>query len=82
MQNKIDMESDPIRHWRHFSEKHKHESSGKYFVDSLASAYCYAGIMMCKLWGQHDSAKFTIDMVPLMEAAINGYVMDLGKYSM
>jgi len=31
---------------------------------------------MCKLWGQHDSAKFTIDMVSLMETVINGYVMD------
>lgn len=31
---------------------------------------------MCRMWGIHDSAKFTIEIVPLMEAAINGYVMD------
>lgn len=70
------LESDPFRHWRHFRNKHKHESSGKYYVDSLASPYCYVGDMMCRLWGQHDSTKFTIDIVPLMEVAIQGYVMD------
>lgn len=32
--------------------------------------------MMCILWVQHDSTKFTIEMVPLMEATINAYVMD------
>ena len=31
---------------------------------------------MCRMWGIHDSTKFTIEMVPLMDAAINGYVMD------
>ena len=31
---------------------------------------------MCRMWGIHDFAKFTIEMVPLIEAAINGYVMD------
>lgn len=31
---------------------------------------------MCRMWGIHDSTKFTIEMVPLMEATINGYVMD------
>jgi len=65
-----------IKQWRHFPEKHKHESSGKYSVDSLASAYRYTKAMMCRMWGIHDSAKFTIEMVPLMEASINGYVMD------
>jgi len=28
------------------------------------------------MWGIHDYAKFTIEMVPLMEAAVNSYVMD------
>ena len=58
--------------------KHKHETSGKYSVDSLFSPYCYAGIMMCRLWGLHDSANFTIEMVPLMEAACNSEIMDWG----
>jgi len=71
-----DSELAPIKQWRHFPEKHKHESLGKYSVDSLASPYYYAGAMMCRMWGIHDYAKFTIEMVPLMEAAINGYVMD------
>ena len=74
--NENQSESAPTKQWRHFPEKHKHESSGKYSVDSLASPYCYAGAMMCRMWGIHDSAKFTIEMVPLMEAIINSYVID------
>ena len=68
--------SEPIRDWRQNPAKHKHESSGKYSVDSLASPYCYAGIMMCRLWGLHYSANFDIEMVPLMEAAVNSFIMD------
>lgn len=30
---------------------------------------------MCRLWGLHDSANFTIEMVPLMEAAVNSVIM-------
>lgn len=71
-----EIESEPIKDWRQNPNKHKHESSGKYSVDSLASPYCYAGIMMCRLWGLHDSANFTIEMVPLMEAAVNSIIMD------
>jgi len=69
-------ESEPIRDWRKNPAKHKHETSGKYSVDSLCSPYCYAGIMMCRLWGLHDSANFTIEMVPLMEVACNSEIMD------
>ena len=71
-----EIESEPIKDWRQNPNKHKHESSGKYSIDSLASPYCYAGIMMCRLWGLHDSANFTIEMVPLMEAAVNSWIMD------
>ena len=71
-----EIESAPIRDWRQNPAKHKHESSGKYSVDSLSSPYCYAGIMMCRLWGLHDSANFTIEMVPLMELTCNSEVMD------
>lgn len=28
------------------------------------------------MWGMHDSAKFIVEMVPLMEAVVNSYVMD------
>ena len=69
-------ESEPIRDWRHNPAKHKHEASGKYSFDSLCSPYCYAGVMMCRLWGLHDSANITIEMVPLIEAACSGEIMD------
>ena len=31
---------------------------------------------MCRLWGLHDYANFTIEMVHLMEAAVNSWIMD------
>ena len=31
---------------------------------------------MCRLWGLPDSANFTIEMVPLMEAAVKSIIMD------
>lgn len=71
-----EIESTPIRRWRKNPAKHKHESSSKYSVDSLASPYCYARAMMCRIWGLHNSSKFDIEMVPLMEAATSSYVMD------
>lgn len=69
-------ESAPINQWRQNAEKHKHESLGKYSVHSLCSPYFYAGAMMCRMWGLHDYAKFTIEMIPLMEAAVNSEMMD------
>jgi len=69
-------ESEPIKDWRSNPAKHKHETSGKYSVDSLCSPYCYAAIMMCRMWGLHDSTNFTIEMVPLIDAAINSWIMD------
>ena len=33
---------------------------------------------MCRMWGLHDSSKFSIEMVPLMEAACNIEIMDWG----
>ncbi len=47
-----------------------------YFIDSLASPYCYAGAMICRLFGVSYSARFSIEMEPLMEAAIHSYIMD------
>jgi len=70
------IELDHIRKWRNFPTKHKHESFVMYSVDSLSSPYCYVGAMMCRLFGVHDSARFSIEMVPLMETVINGYIMD------
>ena len=73
-ENQIELE--PIRQWRHFPNKHKHESSGMYSVDSLASPYCYDATMMCRLFGSSNSTKFSIDMVPLIEVALNSFVTD------
>ena len=70
-----DIESDPIRQWRHFPSRHKHETLGMYSVDSLASPYYYVGALMCRLFGVHNSAKFSIYMVPLMEATVHDYIM-------
>jgi len=75
-----DIESEPIREWRQNPAKHKHGSSSKYSVDSLSSPYCYVGVMMCRIWGLHDSSNFTIEMVPLMEAACYSEIMDWGIY--
>ena len=71
-----DVEFDPIKQWRHFPNKHKHESSGMYSMDSLASPYCYVGAMICRLFGAFESARFSIEMVPLIEATINSFIMD------
>jgi len=71
-----DSELASIKQWRNSIENHKHVSSGKYSADSLASPYYYYRDMMCRMWGIHDSAKFTIEMVPIMEVASNVYVMD------
>lgn len=73
---KNETESASIWQWRQNPTRHKNESSSKYSVDSLSSPYCYIGAMMCRIWGMHDSAKFNIEIVPLMEAAISSYVMD------
>ena len=70
------VESDPIKQWRHFPNKHKHESLGMYSVDSLVSPYCYAGAMICRLFGVFDSDRFSVQMVPLMEATIYSYIMN------
>lgn len=35
--------------------------------------------MMCRIWGLYDSSQFSIEMVPLMEAAVNSEIMDWGN---
>ena len=47
-----------------------------YSINSLAYPYCYASTLMCRLFRVHNSAKFPIDMVPLMEAVVHDYIMD------
>lgn len=47
-----------------------------YSVDFLASPYYYAGAMICSLFGVSNSIRFSIEMVPLMEAVVNSYIMD------
>ena len=69
-------QSDPIRNWRKNPEKHRNEASGMYSVDSLLPPYCYAAAMMCRLFGNDNSARFSIQMVPLILAAVNSDIMD------
>ena len=47
-----------------------------YSIESLASPYCYAADMMCRLFGIVNSEKFSIEMVPLIEVVVNSYIMD------
>ena len=47
-----------------------------YSMESLASPYCYAAAIMCRLFGNDNSARFSIQMVPLIHAAINSEIMD------
>lgn len=71
-----EIESDPIKQWRNFPNKHKHESSNMYSVDSLVSPYCHATAMMCRLFGTPNSARFSIEMVKLIEVSLNYFMMD------
>ena len=47
-----------------------------YSVESLVSPYCYVAAMMCRLFGTFNSEKFSIEMVSLIEAIVNSYIMD------
>ena len=47
-----------------------------YSVESLAPPYCYAAAIMCRIFGNDNSARFLIHMVPLIHAAINSKIMD------
>ena len=71
-----EIESDPIKEWRRAPEKHKNETSGMYSVESLTPPYCYAAEMMCRLFGNDNSARFSIQMVPLIHVVINYEIMD------
>ena len=71
-----EVQSEPIREWRKSSEKHKNESSSMYSVDSLLPPYCYAEAMMCRLFGNDNSSRFSIQMVPLIHFALNSEIMD------
>lgn len=35
--------------------------------------------MMCRLFGSSNTPKFSIEMVPLIEAVLNSFVMDWGN---
>ena len=72
--NKV--QSEPIKEWRKNHEKHKNESSGMYSVDSLLPPYCYATAMMCRLFGNDNSSRFSIQMVHLILVAVNSEIMD------
>ena len=74
--NSNKVQSEPIKNWRKNPENHKNESSGMYSVDSLLPPYCYAPAMMCRLFRNNNSTRFSIQMVPLILAAVNSEIMD------
>ena len=47
-----------------------------YSVESLEPPYCYAAAMMCRLFGSDNFARFSIQMVPLIEAVVGSVIMD------
>ena len=47
-----------------------------YSVESLSPPYCYAAAMMCRLFENDNSARFSIQMVPLIHSVINSEIMD------
>ena len=67
---------EPIREWRKASQRHKNNSSGLYSVDPLLPPYCYVAVMMCRLFWNDNSARFSIQMVPLIQSAVNSEIMD------
>ena len=53
----------------------KFEASGMYSVESLSPPYCYAATMMCR-FGNENSLRFSIQMVPLIHSTVNSEIMD------
>ena len=47
-----------------------------YSVDSLSPPYYYAATMMCRLFGNDNSARFSIQMVPLIHSDVSSEIMD------
>jgi len=47
-----------------------------YSLASLVGPYCLNTTMMCRLFGQYYTHKFTIEWVPLIEVAADAYIMD------
>ena len=47
-----------------------------YSVESLSPPFCYTAAMMCMLFGNDNSARFSIQMVPLIHFAVNSEIMD------
>lgn len=70
--------SNPIKQWRSYPNKHKHEKSGMYSIYSLASPYSYITAMMCRLFRNPNTTKFSVEWVHLIKATINSYIMDWG----
>ena len=69
-------QSEPIREWRRAPEKHKNEASGMYSMESLSPPCFYVAAMMCTFFGNDNSARFSIQMVPLIHSIVNSEIMD------
>lgn len=47
-----------------------------YSLSSLVSMFCYVAAMICRLFGSPNTLKFTVEWVPLIQAASNFEFMD------
>lgn len=47
-----------------------------YSLDSLVGPYCHIAAIMCRLFGQPNTHKFTIAWVPLVDATSDAYIVD------
>lgn len=47
-----------------------------YVTGSLASPYCFAVAMLCRLFWKADINKFSSEWLPLLDAATNATIMD------
>ena len=54
----------------------KKDKNGMYATGSLASPYCFAVAMLCRLFGKPDINKFSSEWLPLLDAATNATIMD------
>ena len=67
---------DTMQAWRSDSSKFKQEKTGMYPIAPLSAPHSYAAVMMCRLFGKANSTKFSMEWIPLIDAAISSTVMN------
>lgn len=56
--------------------KFKYDKLGMYAIAFLENPYNYAAAMLCRLYGQPNNTKFSIEWIPLIDAFVNSYIMN------